>query len=285
MGNFGLWALAALGRGGKALFLGQLRPQEVELLSDNLKPTIMSLLFFLTIFRTQFNATFFAAIACLLFVKAAHWVTEARVNFMEQSPADSRVVYYRLGALIWLLASVDFWCARGLRLRLCADTLRRVARWAMMQTLTYGPSLALLFGFEFIVLYVRAMSIFAHFVLNLISISRDQVWHAKGTYVLYLEFVVATLQSVAYVGFFLTVFRYYGLPLHILRSMYLTFVSFQRALEKARPPPPPPSPLAHSHCGAAVDVSEGRLRDGPTLPRRHTRGAGKRRLHLHCVPR
>ena len=73
----------------------------MELLSDNIKPTIMSLLFFLTIFRTQFNATFFVAVvraSCcfstllshhpskvlLLFSKAVHWVTESRVHFMEQ---------------------------------------------------------------------------------------------------------------------------------------------------------------------------------------------------------
>lgn len=109
LGNFGLWILFTVARVVIKLFLGQLRPQELELLSDNIKPTIMSLLFFLTIFRTQFNAAFFAGIVCLLFSKAAHWVVESRVQFMEQSPADSRWTYWRLGAMIGIMFWADAW--------------------------------------------------------------------------------------------------------------------------------------------------------------------------------
>ena len=67
-------ALALLGIGlllvgvaGKRIVLGRLRPEEMEKLSDNLRPTIVSLLFFLTVFRTQFNSTFLGALALLLF--------------------------------------------------------------------------------------------------------------------------------------------------------------------------------------------------------------------------
>ncbi len=121
-----------------------------QLLSDNIRPTIMSLLFFLTIFRTQFNAVFFAAVVLLLLSKAALWVTEARVHFMEQSPADSRLVYWRLGSLITLLAWVN----------------GTVTSWAAQHTLQYGPSLVLLFGCVEVV-----VSIFVHFLLILTAVA------------------------------------------------------------------------------------------------------------------
>lgn len=113
-----------------ALWLALTDAPWLQLLSDNTPPTIMSLLFFLTIFRTQFNAAFFAAIVLLLFSKAALWVIEARVHFMEQSPADSRMAYWRLGSLIVLLIWID----------------ATVTSWASQHTLQYGASLVLLFG-------------------------------------------------------------------------------------------------------------------------------------------
>ncbi len=216
LGNFGLWMLGVVALAAKRVFLGELRAQELELLADNIRPTIMSLLFFLTIFRTQFNATFISALVLLLFCKAAHWVAEARVNSMESSPSESNWTHVRLASLIAVLMFID----------------QSVVLWAAARTYTGGPSLLLLFGFEYCVLAVAAASMGGMFVLNLISIKRDQAWHAKGSYVLYLEFVCSAVQSLVYLCFFFIIFRYYGLPLHIIRSMYLTFASFQRSLAK-----------------------------------------------------
>lgn len=216
LGNFALWALLMVAHAGKRVFLGDLRAQEMELLSDNIRPTIMSLLFFLTIFRTQFYSTFIAAIVLLVFTKAAHWVTEARVHYMEQSPSDSNWTYVRLGSLIVLLFLLDM----------------TVVLWTASKTLITGPSLVLLFGFEYCILAVSCASMMVLFVLNLISIRREQTWHAKGSYVLYLEFCGSALQSLIYLAFFFIIFRHYGIPLHIIRSMYLTFASFYKSLSK-----------------------------------------------------
>ena len=270
LGNFALWTLLLLGQAGTRIFLGKLRASELELLSDNMRPTIMSLLFFLTIFRTQFNATFIGALVLLLCSKAAHWVVEARVNAMEQSPSDSRLVYVRLAALLVFLFLVD----------------QAVVYSAAMRTYEQGASLLLLFGFEYCVLALTAVASFVAFLLNYISIRRQQVWHAKGTYVLYLEFVVSALKSLVYLAFFFIIFRYYGLPLHIVRSMYLTFAAFHRSLAKlltyrravsgmdARYPDASPAELhqADSVCIVCRDEME----MGKKLPCGHI-------LHVECL--
>ena len=254
----------------KRIFLGQLRAPELEMLADNIRPTVMSLLFFLTIFRTSFNASFMTAVVLLLFCKAAHWLAEARVSAMESSPSDSTVTHVRLASMISLLFFVD----------------QAVVWWAAVRTYSGGPSLLLLFGFEFCILAVSAASNMVMFILNLISIKQEQAWHAKGTYVLYLEFLSSALQSLIYLCFFFIIFRYYGLPLHIIRSMYMTFASFQRSLAKlltyrravsgmdARYPDASSEDLQNvdSTCIVCRDVME----TGKKLPCGHI-------LHLECL--
>ncbi len=270
LGNFGLWVLAAFGLGAKRLFLGELRAAELEMLTDNIRPTIMSLLFFLTIFRTNFNASFLSAVVLLLFFKAAHWVAEARVSSMESSPGDSNLTHVRLGVLIGLLFFID----------------QSIVVWAASWTYSGGPSLILLFGFEFCILAVSAASNMVMFALNLISIKQDQTWHAKGTYVLYLEFLASAVQSLVYLVFFFIIFRYYGLPLHIIRSMYLTFASFQRSLAKLLTYRRAVSQMNHRYPDASADellnadsvciVCREEMQAGKKLPCGHI-------LHLECL--
>jgi hypothetical protein len=124
------------------------------------------------------------------------------------------------------------------------------------------------------------------FLLNYISIRRQQVWHAKGTYVLYLEFVVSALKSLVYLAFFFIIFRYYGLPLHIVRSMYLTFAAFHRSLAKlltyrravsgmdVRYPDASPAELAQADSVCIVCRDE--MEAGKRLPCGHI-------LHVECL--
>ncbi|KAH8155799.1 uncharacterized protein LAJ45_00811 [Morchella importuna] len=51
-------------------------------------------------------------------------------------------------------------------------------------------------------------------------------WEEKGTWVFYLELVTDLLKLLTYLSFFSIVLRYYGLPLHIIRDVYLTLRSF-----------------------------------------------------------
>lgn len=270
LGNFGLWVLAVVTWSLRKVFLGELRAPELELLSDNVRPTVMSLLFFLTIFRTQFNAAFLSGLVLLMCSKAAHWVAEARVNAMEQSPSDSSLTHARVASLLLLLLVVD----------------TSIVYWAAARTLATGPSLLLLFGFEYCILALSATSLLVLFALNLVAVRREQAWHAKGTYVLYLEFAGSTLQSLVYLAFFFIIFRYYGLPLHIIRPMYISFAAFQRSLAKLLTYRRAVSGMDHRYPDAtaadltAVDsiciVCRDEMTAGKKLPCGHI-------LHLECL--
>merc|ERR1719473_2083743 len=52
-------------------------------------------------------------------------------------------------------------------------------------------------------------------------------WESKGIYVFYLELITDLLHLFVYLVFFLIVFAYYGLPLHLVRDLWWTFRSFR----------------------------------------------------------
>jgi hypothetical protein len=96
---------------------------------------------------------------------------------------------------------------------------------------TKGPSMMLLFGFEFLLLLSTVVSTTIKFTINLIDSRRETAWEGKGGLLLYLEFATDIFQLVVYLLFFAIIMNYYGLPLHIVRNVYLTFRSMRQCIE------------------------------------------------------
>ncbi|KAJ2297064.1 hypothetical protein IWW54_006848 [Coemansia sp. RSA 2705] len=84
----------------------------------------------------------------------------------------------------------------------------------------------IVFGFEYALLLVCFAATAAKFVLNAIDISRGGEWEDKATYVFYVDLADDLAKLIVYVGFFFTLTTYYGLPIHILRELYVTARSF-----------------------------------------------------------
>ena len=52
-------------------------------------------------------------------------------------------------------------------------------------------------------------------------------WDDKGVFLFYLDLMTDLFQMVVYLCFFVLICTYYGLPLHIMRDLYLTIRSFR----------------------------------------------------------
>jgi len=93
-----------------------------------------------------------------------------------------------------------------------------------------GPSMMIMFGFEYTLLAITITSIIIKYIINVIDVRFDGggKWENKGVYVLYLDFITDVLRLSVYALFFLIIFSFYGLPLHIVRQIYITFRSFKR---------------------------------------------------------
>ena len=61
----------------------------------------------MTVFRDEFNRTFVALFALLLFVKIFHWLVHSRVNHIEQTTMVSYGYHVRLLTVMAILGAVD----------------------------------------------------------------------------------------------------------------------------------------------------------------------------------
>jgi len=105
--NMALVLMCILWQAVKTVFLGSLREAEVERLNEQSWREVMEILFAMTIFREEFNVTFVAMITVLLFIKAFHWLSQKRVEYIETTPSVSRLSHFRIITFMALLLALD----------------------------------------------------------------------------------------------------------------------------------------------------------------------------------
>ena len=138
MGNLAFALTLCLGHLLKAIFLGQLREAEVERLYERAKDAIMETCLAMTIFRDEFNVKFVVLFVSLLFVKIFHWLCGDRVEASRRARARARA-HFRVISLMAVLVTLDV----------------AFLNYAVSYTLRVGPSVLLLFGFEYVILATK----------------------------------------------------------------------------------------------------------------------------------
>jgi E3 ubiquitin-protein ligase synoviolin len=214
LGNAGLVLTTLLGRALKSLFFGSLRDAEVELLHENVRYAVTETCLALTIFRDEISFHVMALFTALVFLKIFHWLAQARIEFIEQTDVISRLTHMRLVTLMALLAAVD----------------TGFVVWCTLRVMEMGPTVFILFGFEFLILLVTIVATFLRYVLYVVDSRMDGAWTNKFTYLFYLELVSEVTKLVVYLVFFMLIFTYYGMPLHIVRDLWISIKNLQRRI-------------------------------------------------------
>ncbi|PWW71614.1 hypothetical protein C7212DRAFT_303172 [Tuber magnatum] len=201
------------GHGLQLVFYGPLRAPEIERLYEKAWYAVTETCLAMTIFRDEFDVRFIVMFGVLLFIKCFSWIGGGRVEFMEtQPPANPTLFHIRLASSLILLLSA------------CGAML-----WhSVLSVLERGrPNMMVMFAFEFAILLITSLGIAGRYVLN---VDDDEIdvggWEEKGTWVFYLELTTDLLKLATYLCFFAIVLTWYGLPLHIIRDVYLTLRSF-----------------------------------------------------------
>ncbi|KAG0581856.1 hypothetical protein KC19_3G014700 [Ceratodon purpureus] len=210
--NMALVFMCILWQAVKTVFLGSLREAEVERLNEQSWREVMEILFAMTIFREEFNVTFVAMITVLLFIKAFHWLSQKRVEYIETTPSVSRLSHFRIITFMALLLALDI-----LFLHFSVAHLLR----------TRKASVSLFFAFEYVILATSTVATFLKYVLYVGDMVMEGQWDNKAVYIFYLELVRDLLHLSLYLFFFLVIFIHYGLPLHLVRELYETFRNFK----------------------------------------------------------
>ncbi|CAG0917125.1 unnamed protein product [Notodromas monacha] len=220
----------------RKLFFGQLHAAEFEHLIERSWYAVTETCLAFTVFRDDFSPKFVALFTLLLFLKSFHWLAEDRVDFMERSPVITWVFHLRilckilvqkflrkihliprviLSALLTLLGALDYLFVNS----------------AYHSTLSKGPSVQLVFGFEYAILLTITTNISIKYILHTIDIESENPWEAKAVYLLHTELIVGFLKVVLYGLFMLIMARIHTFPLFAIRPMYLTTRAFKRALQ------------------------------------------------------
>ncbi|KAJ2782701.1 E3 ubiquitin-protein ligase hrd1 [Coemansia javaensis] len=210
LANMGLLLTILLGKLLVRAFFGRLRAAEVERLYEQGWLAVTETCLALAVLRDEFDAATLTLFVFLLFCKVFHWMLESRVAFMEQQARLSPVFVARVAALSALLALVDV----------------LMVSYAVATTRVHGATMMIVFGFEYALLLVRFMATAAKFVLNAVEMVRGGEWDDKTAYAFYVDLADDLARLVVYIGFFVALMTFYGLPIHILRELYITIRSF-----------------------------------------------------------
>ena len=211
LGNEALVLTLLFGQLCRRIFFGQLRDAEVDSLYDRSWYAITETCLAMTIFREEFNFRFVALFTALLFLKIFHWLMQDRVAYMEQSPVVSYTTHGRMLLLMATLFGLD-----------CG-----FLHHAVGTSLRIGPSVLLLFAFESLILASTCVTTFSKYALHVNDLRLGGRWDDKGMYLFYLELIADLFHMLVYLAFFVLICTYYGLPLHIMRDLYLTIRSFR----------------------------------------------------------
>jgi len=156
----------------------------------------------------------------LLFFKSFHWLLSDRIEWMDQIPYPGPDIWFHLRINVlfcWL------WAIDALMFISVADNL-----------LSHGVGGIILFGSEYAILLATLMNSILKYGIILYDIRRARnqggenapVWENKSMWIFYVELATDFVKLITYLAFFAIVTTYYGLPLNIIRDVYITARSF-----------------------------------------------------------
>jgi len=192
------------------IFFGPLRAIEIEHLYEKSWYAVTELCLALTVFRGEFSVKFALLLTILIISKIFHWLMQDRIVKMEQGINQSLLFHVRICSVIIIL--------------LLLDTL--MLAWSLDYTLKFGISMVIVLGFEYTTLWANALTGLLKYILHSIDLRREEPWESKSMYIFYIDLVKEFFILVCYVVFFAVIVHRYGLPLHLIRDLYVTFRSF-----------------------------------------------------------
>ncbi|KAE8244860.1 hypothetical protein A4X13_0g6202 [Tilletia indica] len=210
--NFGIFSALMYALAVQWVFFGQLRPIEVEHLHERAWYALTESLLAMTIFRDEFDAKFVIMFGTLLFLKVFHWLSEDRVDYMEQTPSVSKLFHVRMISMLSTMALVD--------LALVAWSLEAIYLDSKQLGLT------IMFSTEFMVLLASNFSIGSKYVINCIDAYSEDVWEKKSMYVFYVDLLTDFIKLLVYTFFFSFILATYGFPFNLVRDVVFTARSF-----------------------------------------------------------
>ena len=249
------------------MFYGPLRPIEIEQLSEKAWYAVLDTLLAMPSFREDVGGWLLAMFTLLLAAKVWGWIGEGRVDVLEQGqpPTNPRLFHTRLATSLLFSVAFDLWMLYYCIETVLADPrpgmmviftfeFAIVAVFSIFTLARYG--LAVVQGrIEKQQLQKaieeRKMEIRAERAAGRqnetadgtpapasppneepIEVDENEVdvpgWEDKRRYLFFLEVLTDFIKLLIYIVFFTVSITFNGLPMHIMRDVYMTFASFSK---------------------------------------------------------
>jgi E3 ubiquitin-protein ligase synoviolin len=257
--NLMLIVAASFGYGLQRLFYGALRPIETEQLYDKAWFAVSETLLAMTIFRDDIGMWFFTMFLCLLAGKVWQWIGEGRVEFLEQQPPiNPRIFHARLMSSLLLSVAFDIFMTQY-----CVASILSAARPGVM--VMFGFEYVLLAIASVSTLMRYALSLVELAITQRQETAREEAqrvareqarqqaalqgaeapaevdvddddeadvpgWEEKGRWVFYLDLATDFIKASVYLGFFMVLMTFYGIPIHIMRDLFMSVRSLVKRI-------------------------------------------------------
>ncbi|KAF1929077.1 uncharacterized protein M421DRAFT_420303 [Didymella exigua CBS 183.55] len=248
--NLMLIVATSFGYGLQRLFYGPLRPIETEQLYDKAWFAVSETLLAMTIFRDDIGLWFFTMFLCLLAGKVWQWIGEGRVEFLEQQPpANPRLFHTRLASSLLLSVFFDVYMTQY-----CVSSILSAARPGVMVMFGFEYVLLAIASISTLIRYILSL---VEIVITQRQeratdeaqrIAREQArqqaaaegaeapaeeedeadeidvpgWEEKGRWIFYLDLATDFVKASVYMGFFTVLMTFYGIPIHIMRDLFMS---------------------------------------------------------------
>ncbi|KAF5984472.1 e3 ubiquitin ligase synoviolin [Fusarium coicis] len=268
--NFSFLVYSSFVYGLTRMFFGPLRAVEVEQLTERAWFAITETCLAMTIFREEIGAWFLVMFAALVTGKVWGWIGDGRVEVLEQQPpANPRLFHMRLSVSLTLSFIYDIYILRytvntviqqarpNMMVMflfefavLAASSWRTAARYALslteqnIQEAQKRKRLAerrqeVRQEREAIIRRREVAAATGEEVSDEPLPSEDDIdemdievpgWSAKGEFVLWLDLITDLVKLGIYIVFFFMLLAFYGLPIHIMRDLFMTARDFIKRL-------------------------------------------------------
>ncbi|RMY53897.1 hypothetical protein D0863_13808 [Hortaea werneckii] len=264
--NLCLVAACSLMYGLQRLLYGRLRPIEIEQLSEKAWYAVLDTLLAMPSFREEVGGWLLTMFVLLLAGKVWGWIGEGRVDILEQQPpANPRLFHFRLATSLLLSVAFDLWmlnyCVETVMANprpgmmviftfefavLGVFSTFTLARYCLAVIQTRLEKKQMEEAIEARKIEIRAERVAARQNETEdgtplpasapddepIEVDENEVdipgWEDKRRYLFALEVFTDFVKMMIYLVFFTVSITFNGLPMHIMRDVYMTFASFSK---------------------------------------------------------
>lgn len=250
--------------GLQRLLYGPLRPIEIEQLSEKAWYAVLDTLLAMPSLRDDVGGWLLAIFVLLLAGKVWGWIAEGRLDILEQQPPDNpRLFHIRLASSLLLSVVFD-----ALMFNYCLKTVMDDPRPGMMVIFTFEFAILTIFSLftasRYILTLIDTRITTAQTKAKIeerkaeIRQERQRIqqaaaegetptlpseddvdeheidvpgWEEKRRWLFGLELATDFIKIIVYTIFFTISLTFIGLPMHIMRDVYLTFASFTKRLQ------------------------------------------------------